>query len=165
MLKQLVALDISDCTLVTDKGIKHLRSCRNLELLSLENCFKISDEGMKILNDLTNLRLLAVSNCILLGKNSIHSIHQLKKLLTLNLAGCYINPKDLVILGDLPLKYLNLSFVTSLNDEGLASIVSSIKSIEYLNIHGCTNVSSTAIKNIKIDNPKLFIFHSKYEQL
>lgn len=164
-LKYLVALDISDCTLVTDKGIKHLRSCTNLELLSLENCFKISDEGIQILNELTNLRILSISNCILLGKKTVNCIHQLKKLLTLNIAGCYINPNDLVILGDLPLKYLNLSFVTSLTDEGLASILSSIKSIEYLNIHGCTNITSTTIKNLKIEYPKLFIFHSKFDQV
>uniref|UniRef100_A0A182MUF1 S-phase kinase-associated protein 2 n=1 Tax=Anopheles culicifacies TaxID=139723 RepID=A0A182MUF1_9DIPT len=56
--QKLVALDLSDCTLLTDAAIKTLCKTRRIEYLSLSRCYNIPVASYLNLSELTTLRFL-----------------------------------------------------------------------------------------------------------
>ena len=66
----------------TDDGLKHLKDCKNLEVLTL-NGTKVTDEGLKHLKDLKTLKSLSLPRATV----SAAAVAELKK----SLPGCSIS--------------------------------------------------------------------------
>jgi len=62
-LPALTQLDLSRCSLVTNRGVLVLRRLKTLRVLELQGCTRISDEGLRGLAALSGLTSLNVARC------------------------------------------------------------------------------------------------------
>jgi hypothetical protein len=79
MLKNLLHLDISICSNITDNELYHLKVFTKLLTLNISNCLNITNNGLYYLSMLENLEILMLSNRHINNKTIIH-LNNCKKL-------------------------------------------------------------------------------------
>ena len=88
--RQVCFLDVGE-TNISDKSVKALATCRNLECLWLPNSDSITDDGMRSLVDLSSLKLLSIGSPNV-SDTGIMELKSLKKLRYLRLWHTRVTP-------------------------------------------------------------------------
>lgn len=121
MSKTISYIDLSNCTEITDKGIRYLVGLKSLRGLILEST-RINDETMKILMEMPQLTELGVKAPCRISDLGLERILTLKHLNNLNISGNYFSTSKLRRLKELPnLEILNVSNC-KLNNNSLKEI-------------------------------------------
>lgn len=116
----LVQLNISNCTQITDASISQITIFENLERFEMRGNSKVTDEGIKNLSLLTKLSYLDLSNCTQLTGKGLQVENAFNQLTHLDLSYCNISEEDLEILSQFTnLKTLKLVGCENITPEGL----------------------------------------------
>jgi len=123
---------------ITPKGIRYLSSLTNLLGLQLSHCSGVSDDSLKWLCNLTNLQQLSFYNNYQLGDEGVEHIASLSNLKQLDLSGCsQISDRGVQMLTRLTnLKQLDLGRCHAITIEG-AQFIKKLPNLEmfYVNDH------------------------------
>ncbi|CAF4253152.1 unnamed protein product, partial [Rotaria magnacalcarata] len=152
-LKQLRVLNMADCLLITDSGIKALTDgpcTARLRELNLTNCMRLSDSSM------TNLarrckRLAYIKLCHLdqISENGLELIGQMDQLISIDITGTQTSDTSLKSIGNSNnLRSVTLSYCRQITDLGLTKFATSCTSIEYLNLSFCAQLTDNAIRSM-----------------
>lgn len=132
-------LGLSYCNHIMDQALTNISACTNLRSLELEGCHLLTDLSLKEFQS-PNIVLINVRKCTKITYLGIeHCLRKNPNLLMLNISNCNI-PKEFIL--QIPkfcsqLKTLNLSGIPNLDNQTIASILS-------------TNISST-LTSLKLD--------------
>ena len=132
-------LNLTKCPGITDHGLEHLASLKELRNLSLEGCDQITDDGLKHLASLTELRSLSLAKCRYhITKDGLQHLAPLKQLRNLSLEDCFqINNDGLKHLAPLTeLRSLSLEGCRHITDDGLKHLAP-FKKLRNLSLEGC----------------------------
>jgi F-box/leucine-rich repeat protein 13 len=152
-LKQLRVLNMADCLLISDTGIKYLTegACTSrLRELNLTNCMRISD------GSITNLsrrckRLAYLKLCYLdqITENGLEFVGQIDQLILIDLTGTLTSDTSLKTLGNSGhLRSVTLASCRQITDLGLTKFATSCTSLEYLNLSFCVQLTDNAIRSM-----------------
>jgi F-box/leucine-rich repeat protein 13 len=152
-LKQLRVLNVADCLLISDTGIKALTegTCQyRLRELNLTNCMRISDGSMmNLLRRCKRLAYLKLCYLDQITENGLELIGQMEQLILIDLTGTQISDTSLKTLGNSGhLRSVILSSCRKITDLGLTKFATSCPSLEYLNLSFCTQLSDNAIRSM-----------------
>ena len=132
---------------LTDNQLGQLAlHCPNLEAINLSNCSQITEVGLGILASLRNLRELSLNN--LNDKQLKELTHYCSKLEVLNLEGNMVNPLEITNEGLKSLtnlRQLRLDNCHKIDNEGLKGIVLNLQHLEIVNNWFITDNGLTAI--------------------
>ncbi len=117
---KLISLNLSNCTNITNAGLKHLKGLA-LTQLNLSGCRTISNAGLE------HLKGLALTQ--------------------LNLSKCDITNAGLAHLATLPLTQLNLSYCRQITDTGFAHLAK-LTSLTQLNLGWC-EITDAGLAHLK----------------
>lgn len=138
-------LNLSFCVNVTDNGIKHLKKLPNLQELNLRSCDNITDVALVNLKDCPKIHTLDVSFC---EKICNLNYHLCKHLRTLSLSACDISDKSFMPLDLGQLETLNLGQCRKITDVGLRAIAEKCAGLKYIDLYGCSGVTTKGIDAI-----------------
>ncbi|EDR24286.1 EIN3-binding F-box protein, putative [Entamoeba dispar SAW760] len=152
-------------TLLTSKGLQYLHDLIELELL---NCKNLTDECLSILSKRnSHLSSLSISSQRLTDKSIQSFLQKIPELTYLNLTNC-VNAGILTLSqlfhSKFKLNNLNLSNCFGVSGEHLmrsynqlyaSSLFSWLADLIYLNISGCTRISTYFLTNILQNTPNL----------
>ena len=152
-LKQLRVLNLADCLLISDLGVKALTdgACSaRLRELNLTNCMRISDSSM---NHLTRRckRLAFLKLCYLdeISETGLEFLGQLDQLIAVDLTGTQTSDSSLKTLGQSGhLRSVTLSSCRLMTDLGLTKFATSCTHLESLNLSFCTQLTDNAIRSM-----------------
>lgn len=152
-LKQLRVLNLADCLLISDLGIKSLCDgpCTNrLRELNLTNCMRISDSSI---NHLTRRckRLAYLKLCFLenITETGLEFLSQLENLICIDLTGTQSSDASLKTLGQSgQLRSVTLSSCRLITDLGLTKFATSCTYLQTLNLSFCTQLTDNAIRSM-----------------
>jgi len=155
-LTTLTSLDLDQCDNSTSDAYRHLISLQNLTHLSLSRtriddnalqwisclsqltslrlcfCHRITDFGITHICKLQNMRNLNMLKCVSITDQGIKSIcHGMKELQSLDASGC-------LLMTDQSLQYMR-----------------ELKQLKHLHLSGCTEVTASAIHELKASMPHL----------
>eukprot|EP00808_Paulinella_micropora_P017950 g32211.t1 len=143
--RSLTQLDLGDCQLLSDEGLKHLSSLPRLQSLDLSECVAITDAGLSHLSQLP-LRRLRLDSCDLLTDTGLSHLSDMP-IEYLDLWGLRrITDEGLRALSTLPLKELNLLLCTKLTSEGLAHL--STLRLNHLNLDSCARIDDQGLLHL-----------------
>ncbi|XP_050403790.1 F-box/LRR-repeat protein 12 [Patella vulgata] len=126
LLPQLKSLNVSGSARVDNFDIEDLNQWSNLEELMLNECYRVGQNGLtSIAMNLTKLKYLELAGTTI-TELSMHHISRHLKLL----------------------EKLNLSRTAGLSDACLDEISSGLTQLRYLNISGCSEITSGGIKSL-----------------
>ncbi|CAF0811974.1 unnamed protein product [Adineta steineri] len=152
-LKHLRVLNVADCLLISDTGIKFLTegACQNrLRELNLTNCMRISDSS--ITNLLRRCKRLAYLKLCYLDKiteNGLELIGQMEQLILIDLTGTQTSDTTLKNLGySGHLRSVILSSCRKITDLGLTKFTTACPNLEHLNLSFCAQLSDNAIRSM-----------------
>lgn len=146
MSKTISYIDLSGCTEITDKGIKHLVGLKSLRGMILESA-RVNDETMKILMQMPQLTELGVKAPCRISDLGMDRILTLKHLNNLNISGNYFSTSKLRRLKELQnLEILNVSNC-KLNNNSLKEITS--LKLRALSATGNNDITAAGINNLK----------------
>lgn len=146
MSKTISYIDLSSCTEITDKGIKHLVGLKSLRGLILESA-RVNDETMKILMQMPKLTELGVKAPCRISDLGMDRILTLKHLNNLNISGNYFSTSKLRRLKELQnLEILNVSNC-KLNNNSLKELTS--LKLRALSATGNNDITAAGINNLK----------------
>lgn len=174
-LINLAHLDLSNCTTVTDEGVRALSPLSSLKSLSLANCEEVTDEGVRaIAFSHAALTRLNLANCKAITTDGLRALATLTTLGKLDLSFRKVTVEDLAVLAlvhsltslDLfacrvetcqgkpaaaltplhSLTGLNVSCSRELTDEGLKTLVVFFPALTQLRMDGCSAVTSSGVK-------------------
>ena len=146
MSKTISYIDLSGCTEITDKGIKHLVGLKSLRGLILESA-RVNDETMKILMQMPQLTELGVKAPCRISDLGMDRILTLKHLNNLNISGNYFSTSKLRRLKELQnLEILNVSNC-KLNNNSLKELTS--LKLKALSATGNSDITAAGINNLK----------------
>ncbi|MCB9469253.1 MAG: protein kinase [Candidatus Obscuribacterales bacterium] len=146
MSKTISYIDLSSCTEITDKGIKHLVGLKSLRGLILESA-RVNDETMKILMQMPQLTELGVKAPCRISDLGMDRILTLKHLNNLNISGNYFSTSKLRRLKELQnLEILNVSNC-KLNNNSLKELTS--LKLRALSATGNSDITAAGINNLK----------------
>jgi len=152
-LKQLRVLNMADCLLISDTGIKALTEgpCTGrLRELNLTNCMRISDGSIMNLSKRCK-RLAYLKLCYLdqINESGLELIGQIEQLILIDLTGTQISDTSLKTLGNSGhLRSVTLASCRKITDLGLTKFATSCTSLEYLNLSFCTQLTDNAIRSM-----------------
>ncbi|CAF3406049.1 unnamed protein product [Rotaria socialis] len=152
-LKQLRVLNLADCLLITDSGIKALTDgpcTARLRELNLTNCMRLSDSSMTNLSRRCK-RLAYVKLCHLdqISENGLELIGQMDQLISIDITGTQTSDTSLKSIGNSNnLRSVTLSYCRQITDLGLTKFATSCTSIEYLNLSFCAQLTDNAIRSM-----------------
>jgi hypothetical protein len=160
----LQSLDLTNCHLITDTGLGHLRGLSSLQNLDLWGCNRITDTGLGYLSGLSSLQNLDLAYCRLITDTGLDHLSELISLQNLNLTDC-----DLITdtgLGHLrglsSLQKLDLCCCNRITDTGLAHL-SELRSLQNLSLWGCDEITDTGLGHLSerssLQNLKLVYCH------
>ena len=152
-LKHLRVLNLADCLLVSDLGIKYLTdgACTaRLRELNLTNCMRISDSSM---NNITRRckRIAYLKLCYLdeVSETGLEFLGQLDNLTSIDLTGTQTSDVSLKTLGHSgQLHSVTLSSCRLITDLGLTKFATSCTHLEHLNLSFCTQLTDNAIRSM-----------------
>lgn len=142
-LQNLICLDLSDCTNVTDIALDYiLKSCPSLQIINLSSCEEITDAGLiRLVNSCIHLIDLNLTRCKKLTDLSICTIAQkLPKIQNLKLCNCI-----------------------QITDQSIIELTKYCRFINELDISFCDFISGDSIKQIPVGFPNLKVL--KMEEL
>uniref|UniRef100_A0A4W5KDK7 F-box and leucine-rich repeat protein 13 n=1 Tax=Hucho hucho TaxID=62062 RepID=A0A4W5KDK7_9TELE len=150
-LKNLVYLNISHCSRVSDMGLRYLTegpSASKLRELNLSNCSRINDLAiMRVAQKCSKLNHLSVSYCDNLSNSGLEWLSSCSSLLSLDISGCNIMDQGLIALGANPgLKKLVASECAWITDIGIEKFCRQARGLEYMDVSHCVALSDQAIK-------------------
>ncbi|KAJ1437524.1 Leucine-rich repeat [Sesbania bispinosa] len=162
----LVEIDLSNRTDLTDSAAKAIAEAANLERLWLARCKSITDMGIAcIAVKCTKLRSVGLRWCIRITDFGVGLIAiKCKEIQSLDLSYLPITEKCLSHI--LQLKHLEdlvLEHCLGIDDEGLATLQASCESMKMLNLSKCQNISHiglTALTNGAQNLEKLILSNS-----
>jgi F-box/leucine-rich repeat protein 13 len=152
-LKQLRVLNMADCLLISDTGIKALTDgpcAARLRELNLTNCMRISDGSIMNLSRRCK-RLAYLKLCYLdqINESGLELIGQIEQLILIDLTGTLISDTSLKTLGNSGhLRSVTLASCRHISDLGLTKFATSCTSLEYLNLSFCTQLTDNAIRSM-----------------
>jgi len=122
-LPGLQELDLTGCVAVTDHGIAHLATLRQLRKLNLQDCDAVTNAGLKFVGQITSLQWLSLVRCKV-SAPGLKFVVGLAELLHLNLSECSkVENAALVHLAKLAkLETLTLQGCTRVSQKGLCLI-------------------------------------------
>ncbi|XP_008783847.2 putative adenylate cyclase regulatory protein isoform X1 [Phoenix dactylifera] len=133
-MTSLKELDLSRCSKITDAGLKHVLSIKNLEKLCISETGLTAD-GVMLLSSLSNLCLLDIGGIPVTDK-ALSSLQVLTRLEHLDLWGSKISNNGAAVLKTFPrLSFLNLAWTNVTRLPNLPSLT-------------CLNMSSCTIRSI-----------------
>ncbi|CAF1384829.1 unnamed protein product [Adineta ricciae] len=152
-LKQLRVLNVADCLLISDTGIKALTegACQaRLRELNLTNCMRVSDSS--ITNLLRKCKRLAYLKLCYLDKiteTGLELIGQMEQLILVDLTGTQSSDTSLKVLGNSGhLRSVTLSSCRKITDLGLTKFATTCPALEHLNLSFCAQLSDNAIRSM-----------------
>ncbi|KAK6318131.1 hypothetical protein J4Q44_G00114220 [Coregonus suidteri] len=150
-LKNLVYLNISHCSRVSDMGLRYLTegpSASKLRELNLSNCSRINDLAiMRVAQKCSKLNHLSVAYCDNLSNSGLEWLSSCSSLLSLDISGCNIMDQGLIALGGNPgLKKLVASECVWITDIGIEKFCRQARGLEYMDVSHCVALSDQAIK-------------------
>lgn len=99
--RALIKITLSECKLITDKGVKRIGKLKNLKFLSLSGCHYVTDKGAcHVLNKCKNLEVIDLSGTKITTKTIDHIYSDCPNLKKLSARGCGINGVDLKVLNN-----------------------------------------------------------------
>ena len=126
----LVELDLSNCSLVCDKTLKHIgANCAKLKTLKVNDCEKLSSKGVGF--------LFAKKICRSLQTLEMRRCCEVKDLALLAVVEGKLNPG---------LSVLDVSYCKDITEIGVAWLADKMPSLTCLNVRGCEGVSAHGIK-------------------
>ncbi|KAI4315982.1 hypothetical protein L6164_024002 [Bauhinia variegata] len=140
----LVQIDLSNRTDLTDSAAKAIAGAQNLESLSMARCKSITDMGIGcIAVKCTKLRSICLRWCLRVSDFGVGLIAmKCMQIQSLDLSYLPITEKCLSLI--LQLKHIEdlvLEHCLGLDDDGLATLKESCKSLKMLNLSKCQNIS------------------------
>ncbi|XP_010915656.1 uncharacterized protein [Elaeis guineensis] len=139
-MTSLKELDLSRCSKITDAGLKHVLSIKNLEKLCISET-RLTADGVMLLSSLSNLRLLDIGGIPVTDK-ALSSLQVLTRLEHLDLWGSKISNNGAAVLEMFPrLSFLNLAWTSVTRLPNLPSLT-------------CLNMSRCTIHSISDGNCK-----------
>jgi Leucine-rich repeat (LRR) protein len=124
---------------VSETGVSHLITLKNLRHLNLHDCYNFTDAGLLSLAELTELRYLLLSFCNNVTDVGVESLTQgLTKLKELNMVGCEkITGTGLGHLSCLTsLQRLELTMCRNVTDTGLQMLVEGLPDLLHIEVTG-----------------------------
>ncbi|KAI4305372.1 hypothetical protein L6164_028742 [Bauhinia variegata] len=140
----LVQIDLSNRTDLTDSAAKAIAGAQNLERLFLARCKSITDMGIGcIAVKCTKLRSICLRWCLRVTDFGVGLIAiKCKQIQSLDLSYLPITEKCLSLILQLKhLEELTLEHCLGLDDDGLTTLKESCKSLKMLNLSNCQNIS------------------------
>ncbi|ODM95388.1 F-box/LRR-repeat protein 14 [Orchesella cincta] len=139
------SLNLSFCVNITDNGLKHLKKLPKLSELNLRSCDNITDTALINLKDCPTIQHLDVSFCEKICNLNYHLCRHLR---TLSLSACDISDSALMAVDLGALETLNLGQCRKLSDLGLRAIAEKCTRLKYIDLYGCSGVSTKGIEAI-----------------
>ena len=139
-------LNLTKCPDITDDGLEHLASLKELRNLSLEGCYRITDDGLKHLSPLKELRNLSLEGCDRISDNGLKHLASFTELRSLSLAKCFrITNDGLQYLVPLKkLQNLSLDECREISDDGLQHLAS-FAELRSLSLVKCFRITNKGI--------------------
>jgi len=153
-LRSLRTLDISFCVGVSDDGLRCVARLPVLQELRARACDGLTDVGIAYLATSSRLTVLDVAFCMHVTDRAllllIRGSAAMPRLRQLHLSACAITDEGIDhvtnVSGDL--RCLGIGQCLGVTDRGLAMIADRLKFIEYIDIYGCTLVTSTGLDKL-----------------
>lgn len=151
-LKQLRVLNVADCLLISDTGIKALTegACQaRLRELNVTKCMRISDSSITtLLRKCKRLAYLKLCYLDKITETGLELIGQMEQLILIDLTGTQSSDTSLKILGNSGnLRSVTLSSCRKITDLGLTKFATTCPALEHLNLSFCAQLSDNAIRS------------------
>lgn len=159
----ITTLKLLDCCKIGGDSIVTLaQSCKNLETLVIGGCRDVSDESLKLLVLACNhsLKYLRMDWCLNISDASLSSVlSQCKNLEALDIGCCEeITDGAFRKIGDAGfesrLKFLRVSNCPKITVSGVDLVLNSCKSLEYLDVRSCPNVTKVSCYQAGLQFPE-----------
>ncbi|KAL0903884.1 hypothetical protein M5K25_025942 [Dendrobium thyrsiflorum] len=151
--KNLVFLDLSRCSGVSDKALEAMGSLSFLTALYLCGCYLITDHGLTFLahgSSSKTLRILDVSECDRITDYGISSLQHMSYLQELKLAECGPKVTDCggACIAAMPgLRKLDLSWLINLSDSSLIAVAQNCQNLVEIRLIGCEQITGNGIRS------------------
>lgn len=163
---RLHSLSLANCRRLTDEAIIRISHLMSLEALCLDGCRCLTDQSMAAIGSLISLKKLDLSQCDLITDGGLENLEHLKYIEELSLGWCRtLSDTGLRVLCAQPgrashLRMLCLARI-GISDEGLEHL-GKLKSLEELDLNGCSNIGSSCLGNVLAELPKLLSLDVSY---
>lgn len=154
-LRALRTLDISFCTSVSDDGLRCVARLPVLQELRARACDGLTDVGIAYLATASRLTILDIAFCMHVTDRAllllIRSSATLPHLRHLYLSACAITDEGIDHVTNVfsELQSLGIGQCLGVTDSGLAMIAARLKFIEYIDVYGCTLVTSSGLDTLR----------------
>lgn len=167
--ENLYSLQISDCTNITEEGVKSVIALKRLNNLYIQGCgfsgvglkglnlkvlmadrSSINDEGLHCIAEMNNLRSLGLSFCENITDTGLGELGALLQLEELDLNGCkQISDLGLRNLATLKkLRKLDLRGCEKITDQGLQNLASLVN-LQELNLEDCSQITGNGFSKLR----------------
>jgi len=151
----LQVLDISFCVGVSDDGLRCVSRLPVLQELRARACDGLTDVGVAYLSASTRLVVLDVSFCMHVTDRAllhlVRSTASMPQLRQLYLSACAVTDEGMDhvtgVCGEL--RRLGIGQCLGVTDSGLAMIADRLKCVEYVDVYGCTAVTSAGLDKLR----------------
>ena len=154
-LRALRTLDISFCVGVSDDGLRCIARLPLLHELHASACDGLTDVGIAYLAAASRLTILDVAFCMHVTDRAllllIRSSANMPHLRHLYLSACAITDEGIEHITNVSgeLRSLGIGQCLGITDSGLAMVADRLKFIEYIDVYGCTLVTSTGLDKLR----------------
>lgn len=169
----LTQVELQNCELLSDEGLKCIARLRRLQRLDLGGCTAITVKGLRALATLPRLKVLYLNGCTALEEEVLEVLAQFPELQELDLSQSVINGLGFVSFrNNQTLKVLELDNCPHLNDDGVAHLLylkgleilslgntaisdraldylATLPRLQRLHLHHCPNVSDAKIRQLR----------------
>jgi len=154
-LRTLRTLDISFCVGVSDDGLRCVARLPMLQELHARACDGLTDVGIAYLAAASRLAILDIAFCMHVTDRAllhlVHSSATMPHLRQLYLSACAITDEGIDHITNVSgeLRSLGIGQCLGVTDSGLAMIADRLKCIEYVDVYGCTLVTSVGLDKLR----------------
>lgn len=154
-LRSLRTLDISFCVGVSDDGLRCVARLPLLQELHARACDGLTDVGIAYLAASSRLTVLDIAFCMHVTDRAllhlVHSSATIPHLHELYLSACAITDEGIDHITNVSgeLRCLGIGQCLGVTDNGLAMISDRLKSIEYVDVYGCTLVTAAGLDKLR----------------
>ena len=154
-LRTLRTLDISFCVGISDDGLRCVARLPVLQELRARACDGLTDVGIAYLAAASRLVILDIAFCMHVTDRAllhlVHSSATMPHLRQLYLSACAITDEGIDHITNMSgeLRSLGIGQCLGVTDSGLAMIADRLKCIEYIDMYGCTLVTSVGLDKLR----------------